>query len=194
MPASIKHRCSWVRHEIEIPYHDTEWGVPLRDDRALFELLNLEGAQAGLSWHTILKKRESYREAFDNFDPARMARYTPAKIEKLLTNPGIVRNRLKVNAAVTNARAYLALLDSGTTLSHTLWSIVDHTPINNHITNIRSVPPRTPLSDRMSKLLSKLGFKFVGSTICYAFMQASGMVNDHETSCFRHKPCSKLKL
>jgi len=193
MKPSPPHRCSWVRHDIEIPYHDTEWGVPLRDDRALFELINLERAQAGLSWHTILKKRESYRETFDNFDAARIARYTPAKIEKLLTNPGIVRNRLKVNAAVTNARAYLALLDSGTTLSHTLWSIVDHTPINNHITNIRSIPPRTPLSDRMSKLLSKLGFKFVGSTICYAFMQASGMVNDHETSCFRHKPCSKLR-
>lgn len=190
---SLTHRCSWVRHDIEIPYHDTEWGVPLRDDRALFELLNLEGAQAGLSWHTILKKRDSYREAFDNFDAQRMARYTPAKIEKLLTNPGIVRNRLKVNAAVTNARAYLAILNSGTTLSHTLWSIVDHTPINNHITNIRSIPPRTPLSDRMSKMLGKLGFKFVGSTICYAFMQASGMVNDHETSCFRHKPCSKLR-
>jgi len=189
----MPHRCSWVRHDIEIAYHDTEWGVPLRDDRALFELLNLEGAQAGLSWHTILKKRESYREAFDNFDAQRMARYTPAKIEKLLTNPGIVRNRLKVNAAVTNARAYLALLDSGTTLSHTLWSIVDHTPINNNITNIRSIPPRTPLSDRMSKTLSKLGFKFVGSTICYAFMQASGMVNDHETACFRHKPCSRLR-
>jgi DNA-3-methyladenine glycosylase I len=193
MKPPTPHRCSWVRHEIEIPYHDTEWGVPLRDDRALFELLNLEGAQAGLSWHTILKKRESYRQAFDNFDPQRMARYTPATIEKLLTNPGIVRNRLKVNAAVTNARAYLALLDSGTTLSHTLWSIVDHTPINNHVTNIRSIPPRTPHSDRMSKMLSNLGFKFVGSTICYAFMQASGMVNDHETSCFRHKPCSKLR-
>lgn len=193
MKLPTPHRCSWVRHDIEISYHDAEWGVPLRDDRALFELLNLEGAQAGLSWHTILKKRESYRQAFDNFDPQRMARYTPAKIEKLLTNPGIVRNRLKVNAAVTNARAYLALLDSGTTLSHTLWSIVDHTPINNHVTNIRSIPPRTPHSDRMSKMLSNLGFKFVGSTICYAFMQASGMVNDHETSCFRHKPCSKLR-
>jgi DNA-3-methyladenine glycosylase I len=178
------HRCGWVSDDpIYIHYHDTEWGVPTRDERHLFEMINLEGAQAGLSWITVLKKRESYREAFDNFDAEKIARYTPARAEKLLKNPGIIRNRLKVQATITNAQAFLALQESGLTLSDYLWDFVGGKPIVNRWKTYRDAPVKTAESDAMSKALAKRGFKFVGSTICYAFMQATGMVNDHEIDC-----------
>ncbi len=187
MPAPTP--CPWPRNDLDRRYHDTEWGVPLYDDRALFELLILEGAQAGLSWSIVLAKREHYREAFDGFDPARIARYTPAKVARLLQNPGIVRNRLKVAATISNAQAYLALRDTGTTLADFLWAFPDptgrRTPIINRPARMADIPSRTPLSDAMSKALSKRGFRFVGSTIMYAFMQASGMVNDHLQGCPR---------
>jgi len=186
-------RCPWPRSEPDIAYHDTEWGVPSHDERHLFEMLILEGAQAGLSWSTILAKREGYREAFEGFDPARVAKFTPARVEKLLGNPGIVRNRLKVNGAVTNAKAYLALRASGATLDGLLWAFVDPQgrtrPIVNRWTDFKQVPAKTPASDAMSKALKKAGFTFVGSTICYALMQATGMVNDHLITCPRHKAC-----
>jgi DNA-3-methyladenine glycosylase I len=189
--------CPWPRNELDQRYHDHEWGVPVHDDRVLFEFLILEGAQAGLSWSTILAKREHYREAFAGFDAARVARFTPAKVEKLLTNPGIVRNRLKVNAAVTNALATLALLETGTTLADFLWAFPDptgsRTPIMNRWADVKQVPAKTPISDAMSKSLAKRGFKFVGSTIMYAFMQATGMVNDHLVSCPRHAACLAAK-
>lgn len=180
-------RCPWCEgFDLYRAYHDTEWGVPLRDDRALFELLNLEGAQAGLSWATVLKKRESYRTAFDHFDPEKIARYDAAKVAELLANPGIVRNRLKVAATITNAQAYLALQARGQSFSSFLWQFVQGQPIQHQRRAMSEVPAKTPESDAMSKALAKAGFKFVGSTICYAFMQASGMVNDHLVSCHRH--------
>ncbi len=180
-------RCPWCEgFDLYRHYHDTEWGVPLRDDRALFELINLEGAQAGLSWSTVLKKRETYRGAFDQFDPAKIARYDAAKVAELLANPGIVRNRLKVAATITNAQAYLALQESGQTLSQFVWQFVGGKPLQHQRLSMREVPAKTPESEAMSKALKKAGFKFVGSTICYAFMQASGMVNDHLVSCHRH--------
>jgi DNA-3-methyladenine glycosylase I len=189
--------CPWPRNELDQRYHDAEWGVPVHDDRVLFEFLILEGAQAGLSWSTILAKREHYREAFAGFDAAKVARFTPAKIEKLLANPGIVRNRLKVHAAVTNARALLTLLDTGTTLADFLWAFPDptgtRTPIVNRWADVKQVPAKTPIADAMSKALAKRGFKFVGSTIMYAFMQATGMVNDHLVSCPRHAACLASK-
>lgn len=187
-------RCPWPKSELDILYHDTEWGVPQREDRVLFEFLILEGAQAGLSWSTILNKRENYREAFDRFDPERIARYNSRKIASLLTNPGIVRNRLKLNAAVTNAQAFLALRSSGVTLAQHLWSFIDATgkmqPRINRWTIPAHVPALTPESDAMSKSLKRLGFTFVGSTICYALMQATGMVDDHLASCSRHGAAS----
>jgi DNA-3-methyladenine glycosylase I len=180
-------RCPWCEgFELYREYHDSEWGVPLWDDRALFELLILEGAQAGLSWSTVLKKRESYRLAFDQFDPEKIARYDDQKVAELLANPGIIRNRLKVAAAVINARAYLRLKEDGQTFSGFLWRFVNGKPIQNARRSLADVPAKTAASDAMSKALSKAGFKFVGSTICYAFMQASGMVNDHLVSCHRH--------
>lgn len=181
-------RCPWGESfDLYREYHDCEWGVPLYDDRALFELLILEGAQAGLSWSTILKKRENYRGAFDGFDPVLIAGYGEDKVAALLADPGIVRNRLKVAAAIQNARAYLDLTAAGQSFSDFLWRFVDDTPIQNAWTSMAEVPARTPRSDAMSKALGKAGFKFVGSTICYAFMQAAGMVNDHLTTCFRHE-------
>ena len=183
--------CPWaLKSDIERVYHDEEWGHPLHDERALFEFLMLEGAQAGLSWRTILNKRERYREVFDNFDASRVARYTPKKIEVLLADPGIVRNRLKVAATVTNARAYLELRDAGETLDDWLWNWVDGQPIVNRWHEHREVPPRTELSDRISKALKHRGFTFVGSTIVYAFMQATGMVNDHLVNCPQHRACA----
>lgn len=180
-------RCPWCEgFELYREYHDTEWGVPLWDDRALFELLILEGAQAGLSWSTVLKKRESYRLAFDQFAPEKIALYDDQKVAELLANPGIIRNRLKVAAAVTNARAYLRLKKDGQSFSGFLWRFVNGTPIQNARRSLAEVPAQTAESDAMSKALSKAGFKFVGSTICHAFMQASGMVNDHLVSCHRH--------
>jgi DNA-3-methyladenine glycosylase I len=180
-------RCPWAKRELDIVYHDTEWGVPLHDDRALFEFLILEGAQAGLSWTTILAKRENYRKAFDHFDPVKVARYTPSKIEKLLANEGIVRNKLKVNASVLNAKAFLRVQDEFGSFDQYIWQFVGGEPIQNRWKETKQVPARTAESDAISKDLLKRGFKFVGSTICYAFMQATGMVNDHVVDCFRHK-------
>ncbi len=183
-----KTRCKWVGNEpLYLAYHDEEWGVPCYDDRALFELLILEGAQAGLSWITILKKRENYRRLFDNFDAAKIARYTPKKIEKLLQDPGIVRNRLKVEATVINARLFLEIQKEPGGFSGYIWSFVDGKPITSRWRNMSDVPASTPESDAMSKALKKRGFKFVGSTICYAFMQAAGLVNDHTVDCFRYR-------
>ncbi len=180
-------RCPWCEgFDLYRHYHDTEWGVPLRDDRALFELINLEGAQAGLSWSTVLKKRETYRAAFDQFDPEKMARYDERKVAKLLANPGIVRNRLKVAAAISNAQAYLALHASGHSFGTFVWQFVGGQPLQHQRRSMSEVPAQTAESDAMSRALKKAGFKFVGSTICYAFMQASGMVNDHLVSCHRH--------
>lgn len=182
-------RCPWcVGHADYERYHDEEWGVPVHDERTLFEMLNLEGAQAGLSWLTVLRKREGYRRAFDGFDPERIARYRPARIEKLLLDPGIVRNRLKVEAVVGNARALLELRESGGSLDALLWGFVDGRPRVNHWPSGSSLPASTPQSDAMSKELRRRGFRFVGSTICYAFMQAVGMVDDHLPGCWRRQP------
>ena len=180
-------RCPWCEgFDLYRQYHDEEWGVPLRDDRALFELLILEGAQAGLSWATILKKRKRYREVFDGFQPHLIARYDDAKIAALLADSGIVRNRAKVAATIQNAKAFLELTANGRTFSDFLWHFVDGDPIRNRWGSLAEVPARTVQSDAMSKALVRAGFKFVGSTICYAFMQAAGMVNDHLTTCFRY--------
>jgi DNA-3-methyladenine glycosylase I len=168
-----------------LAYHDEEWGVPCHDENRLFEMLNLEGAQAGLSWETILNKRANYRAAFDNWDPETIAAYGPAKVAELLANPGIVRNRLKVAAAITNAQAYLRLRAEGSTLDQYLWAFVDGKPIVNRFTR-ETRPAKTDLSDRISKDLAKRGFKFVGSTIVYAYMQGIGMVDDHDVNCVRH--------
>ena len=188
-------RCPWCEgSDLYRQYHDLEWGVPLHDDRALFELLILEGAQAGLSWSTILKKRAHYREVFDGFEPQRIALYDEAKVAALLADPGIVRNRAKVAATIGNAKAYLALRQGGETLDDFLWRFVGGAPICNHWSSMAEVPAKTAQSDAMSKALLKAGFKFVGSTICYAFMQATGMVNDHLTTCFRHAPLGGSSL
>ncbi len=180
-------RCGWANNELSIPYHDEEWGVPVHDDRTLFEFLILEGAQAGLSWNTILNKRENYRRAFDGFDPKKVARYDQRKITKLLADPGIVRNKLKVGAAVANAKAFLKVQEEFGSFDHYIWQFVGGKPQVNQRKSLREVPARTPESDAMSKDLLRRGFKFVGSTICYAFMQAVGMVNDHMVDCFRYK-------
>jgi DNA-3-methyladenine glycosylase I len=184
-------RCAWARNEVAIRYHDEEWGVPVHDDPRLFEFLVLEGAQAGLSWDTILKKRENYRLAFDEFDAARIARYQQRKIERLLADPGIVRNRLKIASTVQNARAFLKIQDQAGTFDRYIWQFVDGRPIKNAWKSPAQVPARTPQSDAMSKDLQKRGFNFVGSTICYAFMQAVGMVNDHVVDCFRYRTMMK---
>ena len=180
-------RCWWCGDdELYQHYHDHEWGVPVHDERDLFEFLCLEGAQAGLSWITILRKRDNYREAFDQFDAERIARYDDARIAELLQNPGIVRNKLKVNGFVKNARAYLAMRDQGLTLDDYFWNFVDGEPLQPDRRAMGDVPGNTEISDAMSKDLRKRGFTFVGSTICYAFMQAAGLVNDHITDCYRH--------
>lgn len=189
---SNKTRCGWVNSDpIYIDYHDHEWGVPIYDDQLLFEFLILEGAQAGLSWITILKRRDNYRACFDNFDAEKIARYTPKKIEKLLQNPGIIRNRLKVNAVVINAKVYLAIKNEFNSFSDYIWQFVDGKPIQTKRLGLNEVPATTAISDKMSKDLKKRGFKFVGSTICYAFMQAVGMVNDHTQDCFRYQKLKK---
>jgi DNA-3-methyladenine glycosylase I len=181
---SKMNRCGWVNQDpLYIDYHDYEWGVPVYDDRLLFEYLNLEGAQAGLSWYTILKKRENYREAFDNFEVEKIIRYDEKKIEELIHNEGIVRHKLKINAVITNAHAYLKVVEEFGSFSKYIWSFVDGKPIQNHFKEMKDVPAVTEISDKLSKDLKKRGFKFVGSTICYAFMQATGMVNDHIVSC-----------
>lgn len=182
---SSLERCSWATNDLNIPYHDTEWGVPVHDDRTLFEFLILEGAQAGLSWDTILRKRENYRAAFDNFDAEKVARYTDAKCAELLLNEGIIRNRLKVASAVGNAKAFLKVQDEFGSFDSYIWAFVGGEPIVNHLKGLGDVPAKTDISDAISKDLKKRGFNFVGSTIIYAFMQATGMVNDHLITCFR---------
>ena len=182
-------RCTWPKNELAIRYHDEEWGVPLHDDRKLFEFLILEGAQAGLSWDTILRKRESYRDAFDGFDANKVARYTDKRIEKLLQNEGIIRNRLKVVSAVSNAKAFLKVQKEFGSFDKYVWSFTDGKPIVNKWKESSQIPATSEVSDTLSKDLKKRGFRFVGSTIMYAHMQATGMVNDHLVSCFRYKQC-----
>ena len=185
MPPTV-NRCSWAKTDEMIAYHDTEWGVPLHDDRALFEFLILEGAQAGLSWSTILHKRENYRRAFDRFDVRKVARYGDKQIERLLADAGIVRNRLKIGATISNAKAFLAVQKEFGSFDAYLWRFVDGRPVQNAWRPGDAVPASTAQSDAMSKDLLQRGFRFVGSTICYAFMQAVGMVNDHAVECFRY--------
>jgi len=186
----MRKRCNWPGdNKLMIEYHDTEWGVPLHEDRKLFEFLLLDNAQAGLSWQTILNKRENYSKAFDNFVPAKIARYNERKIASLLDNPGIVRNRLKVQSAVTNARAFLEIQAEFGSFDTYIWQFVNGTPVRNRWKSLKEIPATSPESDAMSKALKKRGFKFVGSTICYAFMQSAGMVNDHLTCCYRYNQC-----
>jgi len=180
-------RCPWASGERSIAYHDTEWGVPLHDDRALFEFVILEGAQAGLTWSTILNKRDNYRKAFDRFDPRKVARYDSGKVAALLADSGIVRNRLKIAAAIRNAQAFLAVQKEFGAFDRYIWQFTGGRVVDNARRAIHDVPARTPESDAMSKDLQKRGFTFVGSTICYAFMQATGMVNDHLVDCFRYR-------
>jgi DNA-3-methyladenine glycosylase I len=180
------NRCGWAKDDLAIRYHDEEWGVPVHDDRRWFEFLILEGAQAGLSWDTILRKREAYRRAFTGFDPETVAGFNEARIESLLADPGIVRNRLKVNSAVKNARAFLRVRDEFGGFDPYIWRFVEGRPVRNTWRTLGEIPARTPLSDALSKDLKKRGFTFVGSTICYALMQATGLVNDHLVGCFRH--------
>jgi DNA-3-methyladenine glycosylase I len=179
-------RCGWARNELAVRYHDEEWGVPLHDDRAIFEFIVLEGAQAGLSWDTILRKRERYREVFDGFVPEAVARYDDAKVAQLLADPGIIRNKMKINAAIQNARAFLAVRHEFGTFDSYIWRYVDGKPIVNSWRTLAEIPARTAESDTLSADLRKRGFSFVGSTICYAHMQATGMVNDHLVDCFRY--------
>ncbi|MCL2829020.1 MAG: DNA-3-methyladenine glycosylase I [Oscillospiraceae bacterium] len=189
---SEKIRCAWAGDlSIYQDYHDNEWGRPVHDDHKLFELLILEGAQAGLAWITVLKKRAAYREAFDGFDPKKVARYDEAKIEALMANEGIIRNRLKINAAITNAKQFLDIVKQYGSFDKFIWAYVDYTPIINHPKKLEDLPATTPISDQISKDLKKMGFKFVGSTIIYAFMQATGMVNDHVTDCFVYEALLK---
>jgi DNA-3-methyladenine glycosylase I len=183
-------RCSWARNPLSVRYHDEEWGTPQHEDRVLFEFLVLEGAQAGLSWDIILKKRENYRTAFDGFDPARVVLFGRRRLQRLMRNPGLVRNELKLASAVQNAKAFLKLQDEFGSFDRYIWQFVGGRPRVNSWRSLKQVPPTTPESDWMSKDLRKRGFKFVGSTICYAFMQAVGMVNDHLLSCFRHSQLS----
>jgi DNA-3-methyladenine glycosylase I len=186
-------RCTWCGDDpLYVDYHDNEWGVPVRDDQKMFEFIVLEGAQAGLSWITVLRKREGYRKLFDNFDAQKIARYSDKKLDKLLENPAIIRNRLKVYGTRKNARAYLKIQEELGSFSDYLWDFVDGKPIQNRWKSLKEVPAKTALSDTISKDLKKRGFTFVGSTIVYAHMQAAGMVNDHTTDCFRHKACKSL--
>jgi DNA-3-methyladenine glycosylase I len=185
-------RCEWARNPLHETYHDEEWGVPVHDDRRLFEFIILEGAQAGLSWDTILRKRERYRDVYAGFDPATVARFDRRKMDRLLADPGIVRNRLKIESSVSNARAFLRVQEESGSFDAWLWTFVDGRPVQNRWTSHAQVPASTPVSDRLSKELKRRGFRFVGSTICYAFMQAVGMVNDHDTSCFRHDVIERM--
>lgn len=183
-------RCTWPKTELDITYHDTEWGVPVHDDRLLFEMLILEGAQAGLSWSTILNKRENYRRAFHNFDACKIAKYDAKKVKALLADAGIVRNRLKIAATIQNAKSFLTVQNEFGSFDAYIWQFVGGKPMENRRQSLKDVPARTAESDAMSKDLLKRGFKFVGSTICYAYMQAVGMVNDHALDCFRHRQLS----
>ncbi len=184
-------RCTWATTPLGIAYHDAEWGVPVHDDQVLFEFITLEGAQAGLSWETILQKRESYRLAFAGFDPRRVARFTPSRRAKLMGNAGIVRNRLKIESTVTNARAFLAVQREFGAFDTFLWDFAGGKPLVNRQSPAQRLPASTGLSDALSKELKRRGFRFVGSTICYAFMQAVGVVNDHSTECFRYRSCAR---
>jgi DNA-3-methyladenine glycosylase I len=184
-------RCGWARNEVSIPYHDREWGVPQHDDRVLFEFLVLEGAQAGLSWDTILRKRENYRKAFDRFHPGKVAQYNRRRLAQLLKNDGIIRNRLKIAGTVTNAKAFLAVQKEFGSFDRYVWQFVGGKPLVNSWKELKEIPARTGQSDAMSKDLKRRGFTFVGSTICYAFMQAVGLVNDHLSGCFRYKELVK---
>jgi DNA-3-methyladenine glycosylase I len=189
----MKTRCSWCGDDpLYMEYHDQEWGVPQRDDQTLFEFLILEGAQAGLAWITVLRKREGYRALFDNFDPVKVARYSDKKLEKLLLDPRIIRNRLKVFGTRKNALAFLAVQKECGSFSDYLWDFVDHKPLQNRWKSLSELPATTALSDVISKDMKKRGFTFIGPTIIYALMQATGMVNDHSTDCFRHSQCKKL--
>ena len=193
MNTGENNRCPWAGTDPEyIRYHDIEWGVPVRDDRKLFEFLVLEGAQAGLSWLTILKKRENYRKAFDRFDPEKVARYGEAKVARLMADPGIVRNRRKIEGAVKNARAFLRVQESFGSFDRFMWRFTDGRPVQNRWWQMNQVPARTPASEAMSRDLKQRGFTFVGPTICYAHMQAVGMVNDHLVGCFRHREVAGL--
>ncbi len=184
----MKHRCAWAGTDpLYNLYHDTEWGVPVHNDRKLFEMLNLEGAQAGLSWITILRKRENYRKAFDNFDPKKIVKYNVKKISSLMKNEGIVRNQLKINSVVSNAKAFLEVQKEFGSFDRYIWQYVGGKPIVNKRKSIKDIPPKTIEAETMSKDLKRRGFRFVGPTICYAFMQACGLVNDHEVKCFRYK-------
>lgn len=180
----MKIRCVWAKDDLNIEYHDNEWGIPQHDDGKLFEFLVLEGAQAGLSWSTILKRREGYRKAFSNFDPLKVSKYTAKHIEKLLDNPEIIRNRLKINSAINNAKHFLKIQEEFGSFDKYVWSFVNYKPIINNFKKLSDLPVSTPISEKMSKDLRNLGFNFVGPTICYAFMQAVGMVNDHTIDCF----------
>lgn len=191
--SSAPIRCTWAQDESQWQYHDDEWGVPVHDDRLLFEFLILEGAQAGLSWATILRKRDNYRQAFDQFDPVLVAKYNAKKKERLLADPGIVRNRLKVDSAVTNAQAFLAVQEEFGSFDQYVWQFVEGQPVQNAWQTHQQIPARTSQSDTMSKELKRRGFKFVGSTICYAFMQAVGMVNDHLVDCYRYSALQPRK-
>ena len=189
----MKTRCAWCGDDpLYVKYHDEEWGVPVRDDQTLFEFIILEGAQAGLAWITVLRKREGYRALFDNFDAQKIARYTDKKLDKLLLDPRIIRNRLKVYGARKNAIAFLQVQKEYGSFADYFWGFVDHTPIQNNWKSLADFPATTPLSDLISKDMKKRGFTFVGSTIIYAHMQATGMVNDHSADCFRHRECKKL--
>jgi len=191
----VSGRCPWAGElPIYVEYHDVEWGVPIHDDPGLFELLTLEGAQAGLSWITILRKREGYRHAFARFDPQRVAGFDAKRVERLLQDPGIVRHRGKIESTINNARRILALWDAGKSLDETLWAFVGHQPVQNRWRTLAEVPASTPSSLAMSKALKKLGFRFAGETTCYAFMQAAGLVNDHLVSCPRHSQCKSLAI
>ena len=189
----MKKRCGWHGEDpLYVDYHDTEWGVPVHDDRTLFEMIILDGAQAGLSWITILTRRDSYRDAFDNFDARKVAAYDDKKIAELLENPGIIRNRLKVNSAIRNAKAFLEVSEEFGTFDKYIWQFVGHRPIQNSRKSLKEIPPKSGESDAMSKDMKKRGFSFVGSTICYAFMQAAGMVNDHVVDCFRYEEVKRM--
>jgi len=185
MAAKELIRCAWARNELAIRYHDEEWGVPVHDDHTWFEFLILEGAQAGLSWDTILRKRDAYRAAFDNFDPVKVSRYNQRKLDALMKNEGIIRNRLKIGSAVSNAKAFLEVQKEFESFDSYIWQLVGGKPRVNQPRMLKDVPASTPVSDAMSKALRKRGFNFVGSTICYAFMQATGLVDDHQVDCFR---------
>ncbi|HQZ82054.1 MAG TPA: DNA-3-methyladenine glycosylase I [Pyrinomonadaceae bacterium] len=185
-------RCSWAKNELNIPYHDAEWGVPVHDDRLFFEFLILEGAQAGLSWDTVLAKRENYRRAFANFEAEKVAKFSDAKLEKLLLDPGIIRNRLKVFSAVANAKAFIAVQKEFGSFDKYVWNFVGGKTIDGKRKEMGDVPAKSEVSDALAKDLKKRGFNFVGSTIMYAFMQATGMVNDHLTTCFRHREIREL--